>query len=168
MDAAVAGEFAPADPPANSRRAAAPVDAGTCAEVHRGIVFLKSGVTLPTQICVKSGRPADRMIRHSLRDPLDPTTWFGKRETIGLGLTRKHYENLMIARALTWTGLSVAILILSAGLFSLNLGMTIAGALMALAMSPIRAVFPVWVRTQRGSADVELHGAGRRFLDQLS
>ncbi|MDF1825025.1 MAG: hypothetical protein P1U68_10310 [Verrucomicrobiales bacterium] len=75
---------------------------------------------LPTDICLKSGRPATNQIVVSLRNPRNPLTWFGKRPEIEIGLCRKHYENHSVAVALTWSlfGVGMILLVVSVLTFS--------------------------------------------------
>jgi len=46
------------------------------------IIMIENGGGPPVEFCIKSGRPARKVIAISLRNPMHPMTWFGRRPRI--------------------------------------------------------------------------------------
>ncbi|MEM9015958.1 MAG: hypothetical protein AAGC68_03010 [Verrucomicrobiota bacterium] len=129
-------------------------------------LVLENEPILPTDICIKSGRPASRTMIVNLRDPRNPKTWFGKRPQIEVGICRKHHENHSVSVSLTWSVAAIGFLLLVVGgttmsLFSLILG------IVSLAFSGIfRAASPV---TSRDATDsfATVDGVSSKVLEQF-
>ena len=129
-------------------------------------IIIENGAKIPTAFCIRSGMPSDRTFEVSLRNPADPLTWFGRRPTVTVGLSRRHFEDHSVAVALTWYFLAVGALLFAVGLIVLStvsltlglLGMGVAGC--------FRASSPV------SSPDVSpertiICGAGDEYLKRI-
>lgn len=131
----------------------------------RALIVL-NGASIPREYCIKSGRPAVETLVISLRNPLNPLTWFGKRPRLEAGLSRRHLDNHGVAVALTWSVLSLGVLLMITGVitFSLITGLIglVAGAISGL----FRALSPV--TSSSASADyLVIDGADESFLQHL-
>jgi len=130
-------------------------------------VILEHGAELPTEFCIKCGRPAVRIVHKSLRDPRKPRTWFGNRKRIPIGLSKKHHENRLIALTLTWPVLAIGILLLVTGAVTLSYLEVGIGAVLALASGVFRAASPVW-SPENGEDRVVIRGTGEGFRRKLA
>lgn len=106
-------------------------------------LILEGNPMLPTDVCIKSGRPATNLIKASLRNPKNPMTWFGKRPTVQVGLCRKHYENHSVAVALTWSLFGVGLILLVVGAITLSFFSVIVGMVVAGISGMFRAASPI-------------------------
>ncbi|MCB1232884.1 MAG: hypothetical protein KDN19_21750 [Verrucomicrobiae bacterium] len=122
-------------------------------------LVLENGAVLPSECCVKCGRPATKVIRKKLRKPTNPMTWFGKRETIDVGLCKKHHESRLIALALTWSCLVVGVGIFVFGLISLEFVSCFIGLLFAGISGVFRACYPCCLKSLSEDA-LEIGGVG--------
>lgn len=129
-------------------------------------LVIENDPALPARVCIKSGRPAAREIEVTLRDPKNPMTWFGKRPTIIVGLTRREYDNHRVAITLTWATLSVGGLLLVAGLFTAELATIIVGLLAMAGAGVFRATSPVTSPDAR-EGGATIHGACQEYLNQF-
>jgi len=136
--------------------------------VHRegDAVVVEHGGLLPSETCIRCGRPAKREVAIALRHPAKPTTWFGRRPIVDFGLCRSHFENRMVFVALTWSTLGVGVLLLLAGIVVLSAWTCAFGAALMAIAGVFRASFPV---TARDADDyrIGIHGAGEAFLRRL-
>jgi hypothetical protein len=106
-------------------------------------LVVENGASIPTEFCIKSGRPSVKSIEISLRNPANPMTWFGKRPRLEVGLSRKHLDNHNVAIALTWSVLAVGALVMATGITSFSLLTALVG-LLAMGISGLfRALSPV-------------------------
>ena len=106
-------------------------------------LILEGNPAIPTDLCLKSGRPATNTLTVSLRNPRNPMTWFGKRPKIEIGLCRKHYENHSVALALTWSLMAVGAILLVVSVLTFSFLSALVG-LAAIGISGIfRAASPV-------------------------
>lgn len=128
-------------------------------------VILEHGAVLPAECCVKCGRPAVKTYAKELRKPMNPATWFGKRESMEIGLCKKHQENRMICLALTWSLLGIGAAIVLMGALSLNVLAIISGLVFAGISGVFRAAYPCRLKTEtEESLEIEGVGAGCRLV----
>lgn len=129
-------------------------------------LLLENEPVIPTRICIKSGRPAYRETEVSLRNPKNPMTWFGKRPTLHVGLSRREFDNYRVAIALTWSFLGIGCLMLLAGLFSTSWLTCLVGLLAMGFAGVFRACSPV---TSPDATDesATILGAGPTYLQQF-
>lgn len=129
-------------------------------------LVIENGASIPTDFCIKSGRPAVKTLEISLRCPAKPASWFGKRPRLEVGLCRKHLDNHYVSVALTWSVLAVGGLVLVTGVLSLSV-ITAAVGLLAMGISGLfRATSPV---TSRDATEeyATVDGAGAAYLKHL-
>lgn len=129
-------------------------------------LIIENGAAIPTEFCIKSGRPAVKTVEISLRSPFKPMTWFGKRPRLEVGLSRKHLDNHNVAIALTWSVLAVGGLVLVTGVLSFSLITALVGFLAMGISGLFRAASPV----ASGDATEEyatIDGAGAAYLKHL-
>ena len=129
-------------------------------------IVVENGGNPPVEYCIKSGRPARKVVSTSLRNPLNPTTWFGKCPRIEIGLSRKQYDSYLVARALTWSFLGIGLVILLAGIVSLSWVSCFVGLLATGISGVFRATSPV---TSRNATEeyADIQGASASFLKHL-
>ena len=141
------------------------------AEVHVAYADGKTlcvpeGAALPTEWCVRSGRPSEKVVTISVRNPRNPKTWFTRQTKIDVGLCKKHLEDYRVAVALTFSMLGLGALLLVVGLINLNI-ITILVGLIATGISGFfRARNPVY-RSEPEGWVLKLKGAGEKFLSHL-
>jgi hypothetical protein len=129
-------------------------------------IVVENGASIPTTSCIKSGRPVFKTMEVSLRNPANPKTWFGRRPAVEVGLSRKYYENYIVAVALTWSFLGVGALVLTAGIFALS-PLTVVVGLIATAVSGVfRATSPV-TSPDATETYATIAGAGDAYLKRL-
>lgn len=129
-------------------------------------LVIENGAPVPTEYCIKCGRPAVKTVEISLRSPVKPMTWFGKRPRLEVGLSRKHLDNHNVAVALTWSVLAVGGVVLVTGVLSFSFITALVG-LIAMGISGLfRAASPV---TSRDATEeyATLEGAGAAYLKHL-
>jgi hypothetical protein len=175
-----AGEFdsppVPTSAPAPQAYAAAPPDDESSDPddyekdpsilIENDRVILENGAQLPTNYCVKSGKPAFCVVRKALRDPRNPFTWFGGRPRIEVGLSKKHRENRLVALALTWSVFGMGVVMIIAGLVLLDGIKGGIGLFLVLISGVFRATSPIWAA--RVDEDyIEIRGTGQLFRDRL-
>ncbi len=129
-------------------------------------LVIEHQASLPTEWCIKSGRPAWKVIGVSLRNPADPRTWFGARPVIKVGLCRKHYENHTVAVALTWSVLALGFILLAVGVLAAGMVSAILGLISIAVSGFFRATSPV---TSPDATDLRatVFGAGEGYLKHL-
>jgi len=129
-------------------------------------LVIEHGASIPTDRCIKSGRPASKVIEISLRNPADPKTWFGSRPVIEVGLSRKHYEDHSVAVTLTWSVLSLGVILLAVGILASGLLSAILGVFAIAGSGFFRATSPV---TSPDATDLRatVFGAGEGYLKHL-
>lgn len=129
-------------------------------------LVIENGASIPTDFCIKSGRPAVKTLEISLRCPAKPATWFGKRPRLEVGLCRKHLDNHYVSVALTWSVLAVGGLVLVTGVLSLSV-ITAAVGLLAMGISGLfRAMSPV-ISSDATEEYATVDGAGAAYLKHL-
>lgn len=129
-------------------------------------ITLENGAELPADYCIKSGHPSVRVVHKALRDPRKPLTWFGKRKRIPIGLSKKHYENHLIALTLTWSIFALGILLIVCGALTLGFFDVVIGAGLTVGSGVFRAISPVW--SPRITEDhVVICGTGENFRKKL-
>jgi len=129
-------------------------------------LVIENGASIPTDFCIKSGRPAVKTLEISLRCPAKPATWFGKRPRLSVGLCRKHLDNHHVSVALTWSVLAVGAIVFVTGVLSFSV-ITAAVGLLAIGISGLfRATSPV---TSRDATEeyATVDGAGAAYLKHL-
>lgn len=129
-------------------------------------LVIENGASIPTDFCIKSGRPAVKTLEISLRCPAKPATWFGKRPRLEVGLCRKHLDNHHVSVALTWSVLAVGAIVFVTGVLSFSV-ITAAVGLLAIGISGLfRATSPV---TSRDATEeyATVDGAGAAYLKHL-
>lgn len=129
-------------------------------------LVLERGAGLPTRICVRSGRPAYRVVSVGLRDPLDPLSWYGKRPSVEVGLSRRQWENHAVAVAMTWSFLALGLLLLVTGFFASSLVSAGIGLFTMTLSGLFRAYSPITGR-RLDEERVLVRGAAENFLDRV-
>ncbi len=129
-------------------------------------LVIEHGAAIPTEWCIKSGRPAFKVIEVSLRDPANPKTWFGSRPLIEVGLCRKHYEDHSVAVTLTWSVLALGFILLAVGILAAGIVSAILGVIAIAGSGFFRATSPV---TSPDATDLRatVFGAGEGYLKRL-
>lgn len=122
-------------------------------------LVLENGALLPSECCVKCGRSAATVIRKKLRNPLNPKTWFGKQETMKVGLCKKHHESSLIAVALTWSCLAIGAAVFVIGLINLEFVSCLFGLIFAGVSGVFRACYPCCLKSTSDNA-LEIGGVG--------
>ncbi|MDA7920975.1 hypothetical protein N9B73_04395 [Verrucomicrobiales bacterium] len=130
-------------------------------------IVIEYGGAPPVEFCIKSGRPAQKVILTSLRNPFNPTTWFGKQPRIEVGLSRKYYDSHLVAVALTWSLFSIGLVILASGLASISWVSFLVGFLAVAISSVFRASSPV-ISKNATEDYAKIEGASESFLKHLS
>ena len=130
-------------------------------------LVIENGASIPTDFCIKSGRPAVKTLEISLRNPANPTTWFGKRPRLEVGLCGKHLDDHHVAVALTWSLLAVGAIVLVTGILAFSVITAVVGLLSMGISGLFRATSPV---TSRDATDeyATVDGAGAAYLKHLS
>lgn len=129
-------------------------------------LVIENGAPIPTEFCIKCGRPSVKTLEISLRCPSKPATWFGKRPRLEVGLSRKHLDNHNVAVALTWSVLAVGAIVLVTGVLSVSVITAVVG-LLAMGISGLfRAASPV---TSNDATEeyATINGAGAAYLKHL-
>lgn len=129
-------------------------------------LVIEHGASIPTEWCIKSGRPAYRVIEVSLRNPANPMTWFGSRPVIEVGICRKHYENHSVAVTLTWSVLALGFILLAVGILAAGMVSAMLGVIAIAGSGFFRATSPV---TSPDATDLRatVFGAGEGYLRRL-
>lgn len=129
-------------------------------------LIIENGASIPTEFCIKSGRPAVKTLEISLRCPSKPATWFGKRPRLEVGLCRKYPDNHHVAVALTWSVLAVGAVVLITGILSVSVITAVVG-LLAMGISGLfRATSPV-TSSDATEGYATIDGAGAAYLKHL-
>ena len=162
MDAAIAGEFSE-----TIVEEIPQLDLEPSIELAEGVAYLRNGAELPSEICLKSARKAYKVVDKTLRNPMDPRTWFGRQQTLSVGLCKKHYENFMVTNALAWSGLGVGALMFIAGIFTLSIVSIAVGLLMTFGTAAAQAFFPVWAK-KSGENEIEVHGLSPAYIQAIT
>lgn len=126
-------------------------------------IVVENGGELPISHCIKSGRKASKRVKVPLRNPRNPKTWFGKRPTIEVGLSKKHHENHVVAVALTWSTLVVGALVLIAGVLTFSVASCVVGILAIGVSGVFRAMSPVTSKDATEEYST-IEGAGDAYL----
>ncbi|MDF1741293.1 MAG: hypothetical protein P1U86_19190, partial [Verrucomicrobiales bacterium] len=129
-------------------------------------MVVENGGNPPVDFCIKSGRPATKVISASLRNPMNPKTWFGKCPRIEVGLSSQEHDSHLIAVALTWSLFGIGLLILVSGIVSLSWASCLVGLLTTGVSGVFRAKSPV-VAKDATEAYSEIKGASASFLKHL-
>ncbi|MDF1656419.1 MAG: hypothetical protein P1U58_02335 [Verrucomicrobiales bacterium] len=133
---------------------------------QEGKLFVTTGTSLPTNVCVCCGAPTFKIVNKALRNPFNPMTWFGGQPREELGFCKKHTENYQIALALTFSLLAVGLILLGIGLYMLSIGEIVVGLLLVLVCGIFRARVPVW-SPNSNAEPMEIRGVGNCFLEQF-
>jgi len=129
-------------------------------------LVIENGAPIPTEFCIKSGRPAVKTVEISLRNPANPMTWFGKRPRLEVGLSRKHLDNHNVAVALTWSVLAVGAVVLVAGVLSFSIITAFVGLIATGVAGLFRACSPV-TSPDATAEYATISGAGEAYLKHL-
>ena len=135
--------------------------------VSGGEIILEHGAVLPTELCVKCGRPACGAWPMMPRHPGRPATWFGRRPVVEMGLCRKHRDDHAVAVALTWSVLAVGALLLVVGMVTLGWVSAGLGLLAMAGAGWFRASSPV-VATLVSDSRIVLGGSGEAYRSRIS
>lgn len=129
-------------------------------------LVIEHGASIPTDWCIKSGRPVYKVLVVSLRNPADPKTWFGSRPMIEVGLSRKHFENHSVAVTLTWSVLALGFILLAVGVLAAGMVSSILGVIAIAGSGFFRATSPV---TSPDATDLRatVFGAGEGYLKHV-
>jgi len=165
MDAAITGEFS--DTVIEEAVETPPVDLEPSVELAEGVAYLMNGAELPTDICIKSARKTYKVVNKTLRNPLDIKSWIGRRQTLPVGLCKKHYENFMVTNALAWSGLGVGTLLFVSGLSTFSIVSIAVGFLMVIGTAVAQTFFPVWAKSS-GENGIEVHGLSPAYIKAIT
>lgn len=127
-----------------------------------GKLFIHPNAELPNQVCMKCGKRARHQVTKALRNPYNPLTWFGGQPKVVVGLCRKHREDFMIAKTLTFSILGIGLILAGVGIATTSIGTIVVGALAILSCGVFRAKVPIWSPDAKGDT-IEIVGAGPRF-----
>ncbi|MEQ1839392.1 MAG: hypothetical protein ABL994_03190 [Verrucomicrobiales bacterium] len=129
-------------------------------------LVIEHGASIPTEWCIKSGRPVYKVIEVSLRNPANPKSWFGSRPVIEVGLCRKHYEDHTVAVALTWSVLALGFILLAVGILAAGMLSSILGVIAIAGSGFFRATSPV-TSPDATNLRATVFGAGEGYLKHL-
>jgi len=133
---------------------------------NSGRVFWEEGAILPTESCIRCGRPSKKVIRKSLRNAKNPLTWYGKSKKVEIGLCKKDLENWNVAVASTYSTLVLGLILLGVGISSLSYSMIIVGSLVILFSGFFRARIPIQTPSSKTNP-IEIRGVGEPYLQVL-
>lgn len=136
------------------------------AYLQEGKLMVPRGAVLPTDICVCCTRKPRKVISKALRNPKNPTTWFGNTTSLEIGLCKKHGEAYNVALALTFSLLGLGVFIFAAGLYSISGTAIVPGAIALSICGLFRARLPI-TSPNPNSELVEVHGAGAVILSRF-
>ena len=134
--------------------------------LRRDTIVVEGGAELPSQWCVKCGKPARKVINKALRNPMNPATWFGGRVRVPVGLCRKHGESRAVAVAATWSLFAVGAVIAIGSLLSLKFVGFGVGLLAVLFSGVFRATSPVSSKYAESDC-YEIEGSGPEYREEL-
>lgn len=129
-------------------------------------LVLEHGAAVPVGLCIKCGRPACGSWAVALRHPRQPGTWFGARPVLEVGLCQKHRDDRSVAVALTWSFLSIGVLLVAVGAMTMSPFSVLIGLLAMGGSGWFRAASPV-VATLITETRTVISGAGAAFLRQM-
>lgn len=129
-------------------------------------LVLEHGAAVPVGSCIQCGRPACGSRAVALRHPRQPSTWFGARPVLEMGLCRKHRDDRSVAVALTWSFLSIGVLLVAIGAVTFSPVSVLIGLLAIGGSGWFRAASPV-VATLITETRTVISGAGAAFLRQM-
>ena len=131
-----------------------------------GGLHVPENASVPTEICVRCGRPSVKVINKAIRKPLNPLTWYTRQTSVEIGLCRKHVDDRRVGVALTFSLLVLGFVFLVAGIISFSIGMIVFGLVAAIVSGYFRARIPVYRSKPEGWV-LRIEGAGEGFLEQL-
>lgn len=131
-----------------------------------GQLYFPLETTLPLDQCIRCGNPPSRTVLKAIRHAKSPRTWFGKVPKVEVALCRKHYDDLRVARALTWSLLGLGVLLIVVGAVSYSFLTMGFGILVALASGFFRARETIQGRDV-GNEIYEIRGACDSFVRRL-
>lgn len=129
-------------------------------------LVITNGAQIPTDMCIKTGKPSRKLVEVHLRNPANPKTWFGKTPSLEVGLSRKAYENHLVALSLTWSTLGIGALLLAVGIISLS----VVSCLIGMAAMAFSGVFRAYSPVSSRDATEEyatITGASESFLSYV-
>lgn len=136
------------------------------AYLQEGKLMVPRGAVLPTDICVCCTRKPRKTISKALRNPKNPTTWFGNTTSLEIGLCKKHGEAYNVALALTFSLLGLGVFILALGLYSMSIAAIVLGAIALSICGLFRARSPI-TSPNPNSELLEVRGVGAMILYRL-
>ena len=131
-----------------------------------GALHVPEGTEVPTDSCVRCGRPSKEVISKMVRKPLNPLTWYTKQTAINIGLCKKHIEDRKVGVALTYSLLGLGVIFVIAGAISISIGMIAFGLVAIVVSGYFRARIPIY-RSEPEGWILKVEGAGKGFLKQL-
>lgn len=127
-----------------------------------GTLFAATSAALPDDLCICCGKPAKMDINKALRNPWNPSTWFGGQLREEVGLCKQHLEGYYVALALTYSLLVLGIVMIGVGIFSKSLSAIVFGLLSVLVCGVFRAKVPIWSPNNKREP-IELRGVGKKY-----
>lgn len=131
------------------------------------LLVIEDGAELPQELCVRCGHAALKSWTLHPRNPRNPRTWFGRRESVLAGLCRKHREDHTVAIAATWSMLVLGVLLLVVGTVTLSVATIIVGVF-AAALAGIFRAGSMLTLVKGDEKKVVLAGSKPAFLKQFS
>ena len=131
-----------------------------------GALHVPENATVPTEVCVRCGRPSEKVISMAIRKPLNPLTWYTRQTSVEIGLCKKHVDDRRVGVALTFSLLLLGLVFLIAGIVTFSIGMIAFGLVAAIISGYFRARVPVY-RSKPEGWILQIEGAGEGFLRQL-
>lgn len=129
-------------------------------------LHVPESAVVPTEICIGCGRPSKTVVSKTIRQPLNPLTWYSKQTAIDIGLCKKHIDDRRVGVALTFSLLILGLVFIVAGIATSSIGMIAFGFVAAVVSGYFRARIPVF-RSEPEGWVLKVRGAGKGFLQQI-
>ncbi len=138
----------------------------TYAYCKAGSLHVPENASVPTEFCVRCGRPSEEVVCKTIRKPLNPLTWYTRQTSVEIGLCRKHVDDRRVGVALTFSLLVLGLVFLVTGLLTYSIGMIAFGLVAVVISGYFRARIPVYRSKPEGWV-LQIEGAGDGFLRQI-
>ena len=133
---------------------------------HDKILYLPHGAYLPTDTCVRCGHKAVKVVSKSIRNPRNLSTWYSRQTTVDIGLCKIHKDDNSVGTALTYSVLSIGVIILITGVITLGIATLVIG-LLAIAVSGIFRARTLIYTSNTNVEPLPIKGACESYLEQF-
>ena len=133
---------------------------------HDRVLYLPDGARLPTDTCIHCGHKAVKVISKSIRNPWNPATWFSRQTIVDIGLCKKHKDDNNVGKALTYSVLSIGVIIFITGVVTVGIVTLIIG-LLAIVVSGIFRARTLIYTSNTNVEPLPIKGAAASYLEQF-